>query len=185
MEYTVEQVVANLNAARERAKPAILADVPDNGHLLTAYIKRNNLEPTADGFYKAIVAMLKSLRWVKKPAQLVVQELANKPVVTENPLVLEKNRTDAIKAADQKTADDKERSELIAQCEAIIAGYLPMTRDGRRVDYREQDDARKTWGTTFATAKTKSLQYLRDYTKNLVIARDKRYKDQERHREGL
>src|SRR6266404_1208723 len=130
MTYTVEEVIANLNAARGRAEPAILVDAQDNWHLLTAYIKRNNLEPSADNFYKAIVALMASLRWVVKPAALILQESANKPAAAENQLKIEEDRAAKVKAADEKAKNDAEFVKLVTQCEELIASYHPHKKTG-------------------------------------------------------
>jgi len=185
MTYTVEEVIANLNVARERAKPAILADVPDNGHLVTAYIKRNNLEPSADNFYKAIVALMASLRWVVKPAALTLRESANKPAAAENQREIEGKRQADIKAADEKAKTEKAITELVTQCEDLISSYYPRKKMGT-LDYPEQTESQKKWRATLEDAKKKNnLERMRAYTKSLVATVKERYEIQEKASERL
>ena len=182
---TVEEVVANLNAARERAKPAILADVPDNGHLLTAYIKRNNLEPTADNFYDAIVALMASLRWVVKPAALILQESANKPAAAENQLKIEEGRAALTLAANEKAKNDAEFLKVVTQCEDLIASYHPHKKNGA-LDYLEQADAQKKWKASLADAKKRNdLSWMKSYRDSLVKTVNKRYQEQEKASERV
>ncbi len=95
-----------------------------------------------------------------------------------NVLKDEAARAEVVRAGEQRDKEAAERSNLIEQCESVIAGYLPYTKSGR-VDFREQEDAKKKWSATLAAAKTKGLSYLRAYTKALVAARAKRYADRE------
>jgi hypothetical protein len=185
MTYTIEEVIANLNAARERAKPAILADVQDNGHLLTAYIKRNNLEPSADNFYKAIVATMASLRWVVKPAALTLRESANKPAAVENQSKFEEDRAAKVKAADEKAKTEKAIAELVTQCEDLIASYYPRKKMGT-LDYPEQTESQKKWRATLEDAKKKNnLGWMRSYRDSLVKTVRNRYETQEKASEKL
>src|SRR5258708_668321 len=185
MTYTAEEVIANLNAARERAKPAILADVPDNGHLVTAYIKRNNLEPSADNFYKAIVALMASLRWVVKPAALTLRESANKPAAAENQLDIEEKRRAAIKAADEKAKIEREFAALVLQCQDLISSYYPRKKSGA-IDYPEQAESQKKWRATLEDAKKKNnLGWMRSYRDSLVKTVRNRYETQEKASERL
>ena len=184
-EYTQEEVIANLNAARERAKPAILADVSDNWHLITAYMKRNNLEPSADNFYKAIVALMASLRWVVKPAALVLRESAGKPAATENQLQLEEKRRATVKAAEEKEKTEKEIAKLVTQCEDLISSYYPRKKSGA-IDYPEQADAKTKWKASLAAAKKKNdLARMRGYRDSLVATVRARYESQEKASERL
>ena len=185
MSYPLEVVVANLNAARERAKPAILADVPDNGHLLTAFIKRNNLEPSADNFYKAIAALMASLRWVVKPAALILQESANKPAAVENQLKIEEDRAAKVKIADEKAKNEAEFAKLVTQCEELISAYHPHKRTGA-LDYPEQADAQKKWKATLEDAKKQNnLSRMKSYRDSLVATVNKRYQEQEKASERM
>ena len=182
---TVEEVVANLNAARERAKPAILADVPDNGHLLTAHIKRNNLEPSADNFYNAIVALMASLRWVVKPAALILQESANKPAAAENQLKIEEDRAAKVKAADEKAKNDKEFAALVTQAESLIQSYHPHKRNGS-LDYPEQASSQAAWKATLENAKRKNnLAHLKSFRDSLVKTVRQKYEVQEKANERM
>src|SRR6266851_3401696 len=167
MTYTVEEIVANLNAARERARPAILMEVPDNGHLLTAHIKRNNLEPTADNFYDAIVALMASLRWVVKPAALILQESANKPAAAENQLKIEEDRAIKVKAADEKSKNYADFLKIVTQCEELISSYHPHKKTGA-LDYLERDSSQAKWKITLEDAKKRNnLSWMKSYRDSL------------------
>ncbi len=50
--YIQAEILANLETAQKRVLPAVLADVPDNGNLISAYILRNKLDPTPDGTHQ-------------------------------------------------------------------------------------------------------------------------------------
>jgi hypothetical protein len=176
--YTIEEVYANLETAKQRIKPAVLADVPDNGNLISAYVLRNKLAPSSDNFCKAVNALYESLRWVVKPAKLLLLEGNKKPVAITNALKDEAARAEVVRAGEQRDKEAAERSKLIEQCKSVIAGYLPYTKSGR-IDFREQEDAKKKWSANLAIAKTKGLPYLRSYTKELIQVRAKRYADRE------
>jgi hypothetical protein len=176
--YTVEEVLANFETAKQRIKPAVLTDVPDNGNLITAYVQRNKLAPTADNFYKAVNSLYESLRWVVKPTKLLLLEGNKKPVAVTNALKDEAARAEVVRAGEQHDKDAAERAKLVEQCESIIASYLPYTKSGR-VDFREQEDAKKKWSANLTIAKTKGLPHLRAYTKELIQVRAKRYADRE------
>jgi hypothetical protein len=183
----LQQVLAELNKAQERIKPAIMADTPVNGLKLSAHLKENNLAPTAENFYTAIKALMHQLVWVEKPAQLVVQESGNKPPVIENQLKAEAARAKIVRDGEQRDKDAKEHAALVAQCMEIIETYNPTkhTRNGSAYDARERDEMQALWIKELHKAKEKSVEYMRSFTKGLAAAKAKRYADRERASERL
>jgi hypothetical protein len=131
--YTQQQLLSELRKAEERIKPAKLADTQSNGLALSAYLKQNNLEPTAANFYNAVNALVASLKWTVKPAKLVAAEQNERP----------QNLNDAAKGAAEFTrrkqaaevADAKAKADatIIRDTYSAILAYTPIDSRGRVV----------------------------------------------------
>lgn len=181
----IPEIVVAVTEARARIKSGILADIPSNGHALTAYLMKHKLEPTANNFYAAIGALTGSLVWTVKPAALVLSENANKPAAAENPREIEAARQAVIKADEQKAKIEKEFSELVRQCEDLIASYHPHKKNGA-LDYPERDSSQAKWKASLADARKRNdLLWMRGYRDSLVAVVEKRYQDQQRASERM
>ena len=128
---TKEEILAAWGQAKERIKPAILADVISNGNLVNGYMVNHKLSYTVDGFYTAVKALMRDLQWDRKPAALLLQEQTDKPVKAESNIASEKafaDRKATIEAREKLAADNAATEKLI---EGAIAGYYPTSRMGR------------------------------------------------------
>jgi hypothetical protein len=178
-QFTLQQVLAELNKAKARLLPAVMADSEANGHLLTAFIKKNKLAPTAENFYFAISSIYRSIDWTTPPAKLVLE----RPVAAaESPLAHEKARSESMKVVDARDAKIAADAVSLKQCRAAISAYTPVSRRG--IDYREQQESQTRWTATLnkVIAEKGNLQ---TFFKALVIVIQKRYDDLEAKRQRL
>jgi hypothetical protein len=116
-QYTIEEVQANLRAAQERIKPAVLVETPVTGLKITAYIQENKLEPTVESFYKAINHLAFSIPWIVEPAKLRADKL-NKANIAVLPNARKDDeellaRKSAVEAAEKKRVEDEKTFERI------------------------------------------------------------------------
>jgi hypothetical protein len=182
----LQQVLAELNKAQERIKPAVMADTPANGLALSKYLTENNLAPTAENFYTAINTLVStpgSLVWVVKPAKLVAMEKNERPATQQSAEQAIKPFTDAKKAAEIADAKAKADAASVQQAKDLISAYLPTksTSMGERLDYAEQALMQAEWTKALNQAiEKKTTRNLQEHVKALNETIQKRYRDRER-----
>jgi 1,2-phenylacetyl-CoA epoxidase PaaB subunit len=181
----LQQVLAELNKAQERIKPAVMADTPANGLALSKYLTENNLAPTAENFYTAINALVsqhpQSLTWVVKPAKLVAMEKNERPATHQSAEQATKPFTDKVKTAEIADAKAKANEASITQAKDLISAYLPTksTPMGQRLDYADQALMQAEWTKALNQAIEKKRN-LQEWVKVLAETIRKRYSDRER-----
>jgi hypothetical protein len=186
----LQQVLAELNKAQERIKPAVMADTPANGLALSKYLTENGLAPTAENFYTAINALVtlspKSLTWVVKPAKLVAQEQNERPATNQSVEQATKPFTDKVKAAEKADAQAKANEASITQAKDLISAYLPTksTPMGQKLDYAEQALMQAEWSKALTQAIEKKRN-LQEWVSALAATIQKRYRDRERAAERM
>jgi hypothetical protein len=186
-QYTMEEVVANMQAAQERIKPAVLAETKACGLALSAYLTERNLEPTPEHFYQAINALFDSLPWVVPPAKLLARDQNERPAMQQSVEQATKPFTDKVKASEKAEAQAAADKASIEQAKQIIENYRPtkMTVSGREsFDWGEIDAAQQAWKEALDNVISKKGD-LQNFAKWLVSDRDRRYAAQERRREKV
>jgi hypothetical protein len=187
MEYTVEQVVANFNAMKERIKPAVLREVPDNGNLITAYIQRNKLAPTAENFHKAVKSLMKFLNWLVKPARLLAEEQNDRPITIESAQKQNARFAEKVKASEKDDTAAKEKEQLIKESKQLIASFTPVrnTPRGSVINYAAQSEAQIKWTKSLEKASKGSVELMRQFNRSLSAEVKAKYEALEKAGERL
>jgi hypothetical protein len=176
-------VNAMLKKFAERLLPAKLKNTNRNGLLLADYNVARGLPINENTLYDAAKSIYATLDWDIKPAKLVAEERLSKIEIIPVAPRLDDDFEARVRAAEKKDADAKEHAALVAQCKQIIEGYNPTTRRG--YDARERDEMQAHWTKELNKAKGESVEYMRQFTKGLAAARDKRYADREKAAERM